>query len=193
MKKKKKLNLVTWSIVLIKTTALIKSVAPPYDSLNIITITNIYFFSSGEELIMKITGTVREFVEIGIIPNDTILNSFMDSIVEIVPSTEDLEKLVKGINSSNNAKKTKEMKNIAYAMDVNSEVTCIAKNLFCVEATLIPSQFLSKEGVDESKIDLKEILHCIFDSEDTEEEVSEQLDELFSVPNLPPVFFIAKA
>ena len=47
---------------------------------------------------MKITGTVREFVEIGIIPNDTILNSFMDSIVEIVPSTEDLEKLVKGIN-----------------------------------------------------------------------------------------------
>ena len=141
---------------------------------------------------MKITGTVREFIEIGIIPNDTILNSFMDSIVEIVPSTEDLEKLVKGINSSNNAKKTKEMKNIAYAMDVNSEVTCIAKNLFCVEATLIPSQFLSKEGVNESQIDLNSILNLIFDN-DKEDEISDQLDELFSTPNLPPVFFIAKA
>lgn len=139
---------------------------------------------------MKISGTVREFIQLGIIPRDTILSSFLDSIVEIIPSTEELENLVKGINSKH---QNKEMANIAYAMDVNSEVTCIAENIFCVEAAMVPSQFFSKEGIDESKIDLKEILHCIFDSEDTEEEVSEQLDELFSVPNLPPVFFIAKA
>ncbi len=87
---------------------------------------------------MKLTGTVQEFINAGFIPSDAPIASFKDSLVEIMPSTSDLEKLVSTLNSRNGDVRTSEYANLAYALDVNSEITCIGKNLFCVEAELIP-------------------------------------------------------
>ncbi len=137
---------------------------------------------------MKITGTVKEMINAGIISSDSFLASFEDSLVEVMPSPEELKDFVKNFNSEN---KSKEMKNISYAIDLNDEVIQM-ENILCVEAQLIPAAFFSKEPIDESKIDLDKILSSIYEDEEDIKNLDKLLNKLLEETDVLPFFLIAK-
>ncbi len=114
---------------------------------------------------MKITATVKELIEMGIIPNNCAMRQHPDSLVELMSSVDELKGFVEKYNSD---KKDESMQNIAYAMDIGDLRK--GSNIAYLEVHMIPEQFFSKEGIDESKIDIDKILREITGEEIPEKE-----------------------
>lgn len=92
---------------------------------------------------MKLVGTVREFIENGIISPDSQIAIHPDSLVEALPSEKALNLFLEKFNAPA-PKRNEAMSNLAFALDLENPERDISGMLYSV-GTIIPSEFLSKD------------------------------------------------